>query len=266
MPILTFLMLLSAFAPMKKALGAPNNPPGPYQTTCQNVEVLGTTLTATCKNARGQLTSPSSLPNFDQCIGEIQNYDGQLHCNMGSPPPPGAYTETCRFIFTSGATLNANCKNAGGKWVAQTYLQNFNQCISEIQNYNGQLHCNMGSLPPPGAYAETCRYVFTSGTTLTANCKNTADKFAAQTFLPNFNRCIGEIQNYNGQLHCNMGSLPPSGTYMETCRYIFTSGTTLNATCTNAGGKWAPQTSLVRFDQCAGAILNVNGILHCGIP
>src|SRR5258708_2253097 len=156
-----------------------------YTRTCQYISTNGTTLNATCKNARGQWASPTSLPNFNQCIGDIQNYNGQLRCNMGSAPPSGSYTQTCQYISTNGTTLNATCKNAGGQWAPPTSLSNFKQCVGDIQNYNGQLHCNMGSTPPSGSYTQTCQYIFTSRTTLNATCKHPASQRAPSTSLPN---------------------------------------------------------------------------------
>lgn len=188
---------------------ADNRPRGSYETTCRTIEVVGKQLSASCKNMGGKLT-PSSLANFDQCIGDIHNYNGQLRCNLGSIPPSGSYSETCRFIFASGTTLNANCKNASGKWVAQTFLSNFNQCIGDINNYDGQLHCNLNSTPPSGPYTETCRFIFTTGERLTANCKDAQGEWAAQTFLSNFDRCVGSIVNVNGLLRCSAVEAPHS--------------------------------------------------------
>lgn len=200
---LTITLFLLAIPVWSTTSWATGHPGGSYERSCRSISVVGSTLNATCKNAVGRWVSQSSLDSFNQCIGDIHNYNGQLRCNLGSAPPAGPYTETCRFIFTAGSTLNANCKNAGGKWVAQTSLGNFNQCIGDIYNYNGQLHCNLGSTPPSGPYAESCRFIFTTGTRLTANCKDAHGQWAAQTFLPNFDRCAGRIVNVDGLLHCN---------------------------------------------------------------
>jgi uncharacterized membrane protein len=167
--------------------------------------VVGTTLSATCKNVAGQWTASSPLSEFNQCLGDIRNYNGQLHCDTGLAPPAGPYNETCRFIFTSGTTLTANCQNAGGKWVAETVLPNFDQCLDDINNYNGQLHCDMGSMPPPGPYRKTCQFIFTTGNRLTANCKNEDGEWAAQTSLLNFKDCHGSIVDFNGVLLCSPG-------------------------------------------------------------
>jgi hypothetical protein len=206
-----FLALFAVLTVAKASYAA--NPPGSYQQTCTNVSVNGTTLNATCKNAVGQWASPSSLPNFNQCIGDIQNYNGQLHCNMGSSPPSGSYTRTCQYIFTSGTTLSATCKNAVGQWASPSSLPDFNQCIGDLQNYNGQLHCNMGSTPPSGSYTQTCQYIFTSGTTLNATCKNAVGQWASPSSLPDFNQCKIDIENWNGQLYCSPS--PPLAAHID---------------------------------------------------
>jgi hypothetical protein len=207
------VILLSSLAFLNGASLADDSPVGSYRTTCQSVKVTGSKLSATCRNIAGR-SAPASLADFNQCIGDIHNYNGQLRCNVGSTPPLGSYTETCRFTFTSGTTLTANCKNADGKWVAQTYLDNFNQCIGDIHNYNGQLHCNIGSTPPPGPYSQTCRFIFTTGNRLTANCKDAHGEWAAQTSLSNIDHCGGSVVNIDGLLRCNA---PEASTSASAC-------------------------------------------------
>jgi CVNH domain len=54
----------------------------------------------------------------------------------------------------------------------------------------------------------------------------------------------------------------PGGSYQQTCRDIGVRGSTLYATCQNAGGGW--QASELRdFQRCNGEIQNVNGSLQC---
>jgi len=214
--ILTYAILLTTIVVLNGALWADNFPAGSYQKTCQGIRVSGKNLNATCRNLAGRWAPVSSLADFNRCIGDIHNYNGQLRCNLGSTPPEGSYTETCRLIVTNGTILTANCKNAGGKWVAQTYLVNFNQCIGDIHNYNGQLHCNIGSTPPSGPYSQTCRFIFITRNRLTANCKDTQGEWAAQTSLSNFDRCMGSIVNANGLLRCNAAEPAPGATSSNT--------------------------------------------------
>jgi hypothetical protein len=63
--------------------------------------------------------------------------------------PPGSYQQTCNPISANGTTLTATCKNAGGRWIT-TSLTNFNQCVGDIQNYNGQLRIDARTISQIG--------------------------------------------------------------------------------------------------------------------
>jgi CVNH domain len=54
----------------------------------------------------------------------------------------------------------------------------------------------------------------------------------------------------------------PGGSYRQTCRDIGARGSTLYATCQDAGGGW--QSSELRdFQRCGSEIQNINGSLQC---
>lgn len=53
-------------------------PGGSYTQTCQNIQVSGNTLRASCQKSNGHYKS-SSLHNFDQC-NDISNENGNLRC------------------------------------------------------------------------------------------------------------------------------------------------------------------------------------------
>jgi len=53
-------------------------PQGSYYQTCQNVQVNGNTLTATCQKKNGR-TRNTSLRNYQQCR-DIENDNGKLRC------------------------------------------------------------------------------------------------------------------------------------------------------------------------------------------
>mgnify|MGYP001800580312 CR=1 FL=1 len=60
-----------------------NNPPsGSYLQSCNNVNVVGTSLYANCRTPGGARTK-TYLRNFQQCSGGIYNSNGQLRCNKG---------------------------------------------------------------------------------------------------------------------------------------------------------------------------------------
>jgi hypothetical protein len=54
-------------------------PRGSYYQTCQNVQVNGNTLTATCQKKNGK-TRNTSLHNYQQCR-DIENDNGKLRCS-----------------------------------------------------------------------------------------------------------------------------------------------------------------------------------------
>lgn len=153
-----------------------NAPGGGYAQTCQDIRTNGATLEARCQSRDGYWNQ-TSLQNFNQCTGGIENDNGRLVCNKGNRhgyqpgdrrdngqdyrnpqgdrgnneegyrpddqqngAPYGGYTQTCQDIRTSGNTLLANCQKRNGKW-KQSSLRNFNQCSSGIENNNGKLVC-----------------------------------------------------------------------------------------------------------------------------
>src|SRR5260370_25137993 len=104
-----------------------------------------TRLIARCLDASGQLGPPTFLQNFNQCIGDIRNDNGALHCNKGTGPPPGSYTQTCRYIYTDGSTLIASCSAAASQLGPPPSFQNFNSCNTDIPNDNVRLHYKKGT-------------------------------------------------------------------------------------------------------------------------
>lgn len=54
-------------------------PRGSYAQTCQNVNVSGNTLQASCQKKNGQWRN-TSLHNYNRCQGDIINNNGKLQC------------------------------------------------------------------------------------------------------------------------------------------------------------------------------------------
>lgn len=54
-------------------------PPGSYQQTCRRISVHGNWLEATCQKRNGAWRD-TTLRNFDDCRGEIENDNGHLRC------------------------------------------------------------------------------------------------------------------------------------------------------------------------------------------
>jgi len=130
-------------------------PAGSYTQTCQNIRVSGDTLYATCAMINLIGWRDTALRHFDQCVGEITNVNGELQC-IGSSFQPyqypnqryysdqipgGSYTQTCQNIRVSGNTLYATCQMMNSSEWRDTALANFDQCVGEITNVNGELQC-----------------------------------------------------------------------------------------------------------------------------
>jgi hypothetical protein len=54
-------------------------PGGSYSQTCQNIRVSGNTLQASCQKKNGKWKN-TSLGNYRQCRGQIENDNGKLRC------------------------------------------------------------------------------------------------------------------------------------------------------------------------------------------
>jgi hypothetical protein len=205
-------------------------PGGGYTQTCQEVRTSGSTLEANCQTRTGQWNR-TTLQNFNQCTGEIENDDGRLVCSKaGYNPggyrqpdgaPHGSYAQTCQKISTRGGTLKAKCQSSNGRWHS-TSLPNFDRCHAGIVNDNGNLRCgtegdreaegNRGwyhgqndhgqNGAPGGSYTQSCQDIRTNGDTLEANCSMSNGDWKRAS-LPDFNLCNGEIVNDNGRLRCN---------------------------------------------------------------
>jgi CVNH domain len=177
----------------------------------------------------GLLATPGLARGYQQ-DGHGRGQDDR-HEYQQNGAPSGEYAQTCREIRTNGATLEAICQARDGDW-KRTSLENFNQCIGQIENDNGRLVCDKGSTSgqgyrqegdhqgdrhdngqsyrhddqrngaPYGGYSQTCQDIRTSGTTLLANCQRRNGKWK-QSSLRNFNRCSSEIENDNGRLVCS---------------------------------------------------------------
>lgn len=113
-------------------------PPGSYQQTCSNIEMLGTTLRAMCDGAPPYVIT--QLENATYCGLPIENIRGNLVCptfRMGNTIPTGPYETSCRNIkLLGGFYLSAECSNFMGSYI-QTQL-NLGQC-QEIEISNGQV-------------------------------------------------------------------------------------------------------------------------------
>lgn len=184
-----------------------------------------------------------------------------------SPIPPGGYTASCRDIYVGGNTLAANCRNFSQKYVP-SQLDNFNKCVGDIFNNNGQLGCSFGQPIPAGSYQDSCSDVhIDSQNILHALCvRRNGDRYAASLPVAD---CHSTISNVNGHLNCDTNA--PPGSYLQTCFDVHVVGDVLDAICDNNGSGSGNdgRTLLGNFQECisgGGKIVNSDGILECYRP
>lgn len=117
-------------------------PQGSYVQTCRNISVQGNYLRANCQTSDGQWLD-AAMDGYDQCVGDIVNYEGRLGCTRrgGRSVPQGTYSQTCRQIYVDGDFLRAQCETRDGHWT-WTQLNDWDSCRSGIVNLDGQLHCD----------------------------------------------------------------------------------------------------------------------------
>jgi len=234
-------------------------PGGSYQQSCRNLSADGGTLRGECRTRGGNWTG-TRLDNIHQCVGDIDNEDGQLRCSRGAAPPRGSYSGSCRDIWFASDTLHAGCADRAHGWSA-TSLGEISQCRGDIANMNGQLHCDKGAPAPPGSYRQSCRDIVHVDGTLRASCQDRNGAWIASTLNDPY-RCVGDIANMDGVLRCNRGGSTPPGSYQRACRDIRVSGINLFASCRDSHGAWIPG-SLDNYAGCVGDIFDFEGRLAC---
>jgi CVNH domain len=236
-------------------------PAGSYQQSCENSTVQGNTLISSCKSRSGSFHN-TRLENFQQCVGDIFNDNGELNCSRGAPIPPGDYARSCEEIAVSGADLHANCFTKKHRLQA-TVLTNFRHCAGSISNIDGELTCKRDGPPPPaGGYTHSCRDSWVEGQTLHSKCK-TITGAEVEATLNNIGRCRTPIANINGVLSCVEGSGPiPPGTYQQTCSNIVVSPNLLSAICRTITND-TRQSQIANPGACRSAVENRDGFLTC---
>ena len=250
MRYLTILGLLALACMLCATPGlAQSIPPGSYQQTCTDINVVnGATLAARCQDTSGNWRS-TRLTNIQDCSGEIVNDNGSLRCGKGgnyynntgynggyqggyypggyqNGLPPGDYVQTCRNIRSDGNVLVAECQKRDGGW-RRTSLD-LGQCSGGIVNNNGNLTCGGGNGYSNGGYNGG----YNNG---------------------GYNNGYGYGGYQNGL---------PAGDYVQTCRNMRMDGNRLLAECQKRDGGWR-RTSL-DASSCSSPIANDNGRLVCG--
>lgn len=211
-------------------------PAGSYTSTCDNISVYGTTVSARCQ--QGNTTVNTSLDDFAAC-GDIANNNGQLAC---ATVPYGSYQDSCNNSSVYGTTLSTQCGSQA------LTLENFPSCTTDIAYNNGQLVCTP---LPTGSYRDSCENVTVYATTLSARCDHN------DSSLANYANCSTDIANTNGQLVCTP---IPDGSYQDSCSNPSVYATTLSARC------GSNNLSLTGFANCADIGYQNSQLVCTAIP
>lgn len=82
--------------------------PSTYQSTCKDISVTGSTLSATCRKEDGSYNKPTEIP-----IRGIYNENGSLSY-LRNKSSSSTYQNSCQSITVSKATLSATCRKRDG--------------------------------------------------------------------------------------------------------------------------------------------------------
>lgn len=114
-------------------------PSGSYSRTCDNEELIGSVLTAHCKDQNG-ITIHTRL-YIGNCAGDISNVFGELTC-QGRRLPGGSYSRSCTACRAEGSSLQCTCRDTKEKSI-NTALD-LASCVwrHDISNKDGHLQCD----------------------------------------------------------------------------------------------------------------------------
>src|SRR5205823_10105717 len=93
-----------------------------FQQSCNNIQVSGSTLSASCRRVDGSFNNTSIL------LRGIANNDGRLQLTGTGQ---SSFQDSCSDISVAGSTLSANCRKVDGSFNRTSIL------IPGIANNNG---------------------------------------------------------------------------------------------------------------------------------
>ena len=124
----------------------PPVPRGSYRDSCNGTYMSGWTLIASCRDSSGRW-NPTSLDTRTCGDRDIANLNGRLNCTGGigggGQLPAGSFRNSCNSAYMTGWTLNASCRDGGGRYVRAT-LDTRTCGQRDIANVNGRLTCTGG--------------------------------------------------------------------------------------------------------------------------
>jgi len=133
--VIAAVSLAGAFA---SAQVGGRTPSGSYSRTCRDEQMIGSVLTAECKDQNGIMIRTRLYVR--DCVGDIENVNGELVC-QNRRLPSGTYTQTCTACASEGGSLRCTCRDTKQAPI-KTQLD-LTSCdrSSRITNKDGHLQC-----------------------------------------------------------------------------------------------------------------------------
>src|SRR5580698_7723591 len=88
-------------------------PPGSYVRSCTDISMVGSVLTARCKDQNG--VEIHSRLYVRDCAGDVTNEFGELICGARRLPE-GTFSESCNQCRTDGSALRCACRDMKGSF------------------------------------------------------------------------------------------------------------------------------------------------------
>jgi len=113
-------------------------PSGSYTRSCSKATMVGSVLTAECKEQNGEMIVTRLYVR--DCSGDISNVFGELQCS-GRYLPPGSYAATCSSCRAVGSALACTCQDKKQAPIKTTLDLASCDWNSRITNKDGHLQC-----------------------------------------------------------------------------------------------------------------------------
>ena len=123
----------------------PRPPRGSYSRTCSNETLIGSVLTASCKDQNGETIRARLY--VGNCFGDISNRLGELECG-GRSLPRGSFHQTCNDCTAEGSGLQCTCRDKKGASIKTALDLASCEWGGDVTNKDGHLQCEEPRRPP----------------------------------------------------------------------------------------------------------------------
>ena len=114
-------------------------PSGSYSRTCSKELMIGSVLTAECKDQNGIMIRTRLYVR--DCVSDITNLFGELVCARRQLPQ-GTYSRTCTACTTEGGSLRCTCIDTRQNPIKTQLDLSTCDWNSRITNKDGHLQCD----------------------------------------------------------------------------------------------------------------------------